>query len=124
MLERLVTKKDLKSSEKVKTLPIQVTKAIEQTLEILDKNYGEERPINEGGYALIITTVEDLRKAGMKDKINFDTGIFEYVDLISLKYSYNWIEALIIKGNDYGVVVYMPIALMTKNLKRYLEGDK
>jgi len=125
MLERLVTMKDFESNEKVRTLPIEVRRSLEKTLEILDDNYGENRSIDEmGGYVLVITTDEDLKQVSVKDTIDLDADIFEYVDLIPLKHSYDWIEALILLENDYGVVIYMPIPLITKNLEKYLKEKR
>ena len=123
MLQRLVTMNDFDTNDKVKTLPIAVTKRIKDTLEILDDNYGEDRDIDDmGGYVIVLSTIEARKKVQREDKIDFTKDVFEYVDTIELNHSYDWVEATLLKSSDYGVVIYMPHTLMTKHVMKYMKG--
>ena len=83
----------------VKELPLGVISIIEDTIQILDENYGTERTREDlGGYVAIVD------KAGIKQlKQNQLNGIIpEYIDE---REEVDYISALFLCSNDFSIVV-------------------
>ena len=97
----------------VKELPTEVISAIEETIEILDENYGIERTSEDlGGYVTIVD------KAGIKElKQHQLKGIIpEYIDEIE---GAEYISALFLCSNDFSIVV-----ICKKELKNLIECEE
>ena len=96
MIINIWKKQDL---ELVKELPTEVLATIEDTIEILDEDYGTERTTEDlGGYVAIVD------KAGIKQlKQKQLNGIIpEYIDEIE---GAEYISALFLCSNDFSIVV-------------------
>ena len=85
--------------ELVKELPTEVLATIEDTIEMLDENYGTERTAEDlGGYIAVVDKVgiEELKQHQLK-------GITpEYIDDIE---GAEYISALFLCSNDFSIVV-------------------
>ena len=96
MIINIWKKQDL---ELVKELPTEVLATIEDTIEILDENYGTERTAEDlGGYVVVVD------KAGIKDlkQKQLNGIIHEYIDEIE---GAEYISALFLCSNDFSIVV-------------------
>lgn len=110
MIINIWKKRDL---DLVKELSTEVLSAIEDTIEILDENYGTERIAeNLGGYVAIVD------KAGIEElKQNQLKGIIpEYIDEIERA---EYISALFLCSSDFSIVV-----VCKKELKNLIEINK
>ena len=110
MIINIWKKQDL---ELVKELPTEVLATIEDTIEILDENYGTERTAEDlGGYIAVVD------KAGIKDlKQHQLKGITpEYIDDIE---GAEYISALFLCSNDFSIVV-----VCKKELKNLIECEE
>lgn len=91
-------------------LPREVVEIILDAVKILDDSYGEDRDVDgdDGGYALIIESKEDLDK--LKDiQIDIKTSIAEYTDPILCSDGAVYTSTLVLRSSDFGIVVVMPI---------------
>ena len=97
----------------VKELPIEVRSTIEDTIEILDENYGTERTSEDlGGHVAIVDRagIKELKQKQLK-------GItHEYIDEIE---GAEYISALFLCSNDFSVVV-----VCKKELKNLIECEE
>lgn len=87
---------------------------IEDKLNILDDNYGENRnvDIDLGGYALVLETKEDVIEA-RKNKLQ---GLIpEYTDIIECSEGVNWTSSLFLLSSDFAIIV-----VTTEELSRFL----
>lgn len=110
MVINILKKQDL---DLVTDLPKEVQSAIEETIEILDENYGTERTAEDlGGYVTIVD------KAGIKElKQHQLKGIIpEYIDEIE---GAEYISALFLCSNDFSIVV-----ICKKELKNLIECEE
>lgn len=94
----------------VKDLPLGVKSTIEDTIEILDENYGTERTAQDlGGYVAIVDRfgLEELKQHQLK-------GILpEYIDEIE---GTDYISVLFLCSSDFSIVV-----ICKKELKDLIE---
>ena len=92
-------------------LEVNVTKAIEDQLNVLDESYGAERNIDTdlGGYVLLLETKEDVIKA--KENILKDI-IPEHVDDIECEGGKQYCLSLFLLSSDYAVIVVATKELM------------
>ncbi|AFS79814.1 hypothetical protein Curi_c28220 [Gottschalkia acidurici 9a] len=100
-----------------KNLPEEVIKVIKDVATILDTEYGECRDIDYdiGGYILIIESKDEFKK--LKDiHIDINDTIYEYVDRIKVENNNDWINALILCNNDFGVSIIMPIPIVPEKI--------
>ena len=96
MIINIWKKQDL---ELVKELPTEVLATIEDTIEILDENYGTERTAEDlGGYVAVVDEagIEELKQHRLKGIVP------EYIDDIE---GAEYISALFLCGSDFAVVV-------------------
>lgn len=96
----------------VKELPIEVLYAIEDTIEILDENYGTERTAEDlGGYVAVVDKagIEELKQHQLKEITP------EYIDEIE---GAEYISALFLCSNDFSIVV-----VCKKELKNLIENE-
>lgn len=97
----------------VKELPIEVLFTIEDTIEILDENYGTERTSEDlGGYVAVVDKdgIEELKQDKLKGIIP------EYIDEIE---GAEYISALFLCSNDFFIVV-----ICKKELKNLIECEE
>lgn len=95
----------------VKELPTEVLSTIQDTIEILDENYGTERTAEDlGGYIAVVDKVgiEELEQHQLKGIIP------EYIDDIE---GAEYISALFLCSNDFSIVV-----VCKKELKNLIEN--
>lgn len=115
MLYRLTNKKDLE------TLPSGIIQAIGEditiSLELLEREYGSQRNSDEsGGYVLLAETVADLEQ--VKTIVNIDTHPCEYAEYAGV--AQNYVVAVYQLNNDYGIDLYLPLAIVPDVLKEEL----
>ncbi len=98
-----------------KQLPHNVFQALVKNILILDRNYGANRNYKRsGGYCLIAEVsndVEDMRKF-----VDHSIHPPEWVDLFG-----EYLFALFILNNDFGIVLVMPLAIAPVYLLDELE---
>ena len=94
----------------VKELPREVISTIEDTIQILDENYGKERTVEDlGGYIVVLDKagIEELKQHQLK-------GIApEYIDDIE---GTDYISVLFLCSSDFSIVV-----ICKKELKDLIE---
>ena len=76
----------------------------------MDTGYGGTRNVDrgDGGYVLIIESKDELEK--LKDiHIDVKMAIPEYTDRIQCKVGQAFASSFILLGNDFGIVVVMPL---------------
>ena len=96
----------------VKELPTKVLFTIEDTIEILDENYGTERTAEDlGGYVAVVDEagIEELKQHRLKGIVP------EYIDDIE---GAEYISALFLCSNDFSIVV-----ICKKELKNLIECE-
>lgn len=110
MIINIWKKQDL---ELVKELSTEVLSIIEDTIEILDENYGTERTIEDlGGYVAVVDKagIEELKQHELRGIIP------EYIDEIE---GAEYISALFLCSNDFSIVV-----ICKKELKNLIECEE
>ena len=110
MIINIWKKQDL---DLVKELPIEVLFTIEDTIEILDENYGTERTSEDlGGYVAVVDKdgIEELKQDKLKGIIP------EYIDDIE---GAEYILTLFLCSNDFSIVV-----VCKKELKNLIECEE
>ena len=110
MIINIWKKQDL---ELVKELSTEVLYIIEDTIEILDENYGTERTIEDlGGYVAVVDKagIEELKQHELRGIIP------EYIDEIE---GAEYISALFLCSNDFSIVV-----ICKKELKNLIECEE
>ena len=110
MVINIWKKRDL---DLVKELPTEVLFTIEDTIEILDKNYGTERIVEDlGGYVAVVDKagIEELKQHQLKEIVP------EYIDEIE---GAEYISALFLCSNDFSIVV-----VCKKELKNLIECEE
>lgn len=83
----------------VKELPLRVKSTIEDTIEILDENYGKERTAEDlGGYIVVVDKagIEELKQHQLKGIVA------EYIDEIE---GTDYISVLFLCSSDFSIVV-------------------
>ena len=104
--------------EALRGLPSEVVNVIREAVTILDTEYGKNRDVDSGygGYVLVIDNEGELKR--LQDfHMDLETVIPEYVDVVTCDYGQVFASCLILKGNDFGVLLVMPFLLLTENLK-------
>ncbi|NGU53721.1 hypothetical protein G6Z29_10710 [Clostridium perfringens] len=88
----------------LKDYHMEVIKSISETIEILNKNYGEIRDVDKDlvGYVLIVESMEDVKD--LKNEMLKDI-LSEYTDEIIYSEGVNDISSLFLLSSDFSVVV-------------------
>lgn len=106
--------------ETLKNIPAEVIEKALEIVSILDENYGETRNKGDlGGYVLIAETPEDVET--IKELIDFQYILPEYVDLIACQNSGNYTNSLMLLSSDYSISLLIPHILTPEKLLIYLE---
>ena len=85
--------------------------------------YGADRNADEddGGYVLILQNVQDIKEAA-DWHIRLDEGNHEHVNLVKCEDG-DYINALFLMNNEFGVNVFLPKDIALKILLDDLEGE-
>ncbi|MEO2508598.1 hypothetical protein ABHA01_12475 [Clostridium paraputrificum] len=95
-------------------IPLEVIESIKVTIDILNKNYGENRDIETdlGGYIVIVENIVDVEIL-KQDKLQ---GLIpEYADMIECSRGINYTSILYILSSDVSIVV-----VCTEELSKFL----
>lgn len=116
MLYRIGTKAEAQTMQT--KLPKSAYRELLRCADILDEAYGAERNyLKVGGYFMIAETYEDICK--IKKVVDYETALCEWVKLIPGIYAY--ISVLYLLGDDYSVVIFMPLAVAPKTILNQLK---
>lgn len=90
-------------------LPQEVVAAVKETVTILDRDYGEDRDIDNGygGYVLVLETEAEVKDLPGQLR----TALPEYVEVLAADQT-SYVSALILLGSDCGVVIILPKAFL------------
>jgi hypothetical protein len=106
----------------MESLPNEVSEGILNLVSMLDNRYGDKRnlDVDDGGYALILESKEDL--PSLKEiEIDIYDEVFEYVKRVPCDDSEDWVNALVLFNNEFGVSIYMPVSLASKKMVKEME---
>ena len=106
----------LKDKSEIVKYPVEVINNLISTIALLDKNYGEERDINNdlGGYVVIVENIVDIE---MLKKGKLKGLVAEYTDIIECSEGVNWTSSLFLLSSDFSIVVVTP-----EELSKFLLG--
>ena len=112
----------LKEMEKVHALAIEVQEVIKGILEILDLEYGTERDkhADNGGYVVVVESIEDFKEIQNKTNIDVNDVIVEYVDEIICDGGTVYTNSLVLCNNDYSISLIIPFEIMPENLLKQM----
>ena len=105
----------------ISNLPAEVAAIAVEIATILDENYGNARNIEHdlGGYILIAESPEDVET--IKELIDFQYTLPEYVDLVSCENNDSYTNSLMLLSSDYSISLIIPLSLTPKELLKYME---
>ncbi len=106
----------LKDKSEIVKYPVEVINNLISTIALLDKNYGEERDINNdlGGYVVIVENIVDIE---MLKQGKLKGLVAEYTDIIECSEGVNWTSSLFLLSSDFSIVVVTP-----EELSKFLLG--
>ena len=106
----------LKDKSEIVKYPVDVINNLISTIALLDKNYGEERDINNdlGGYVVIVENIVDIE---MLKQGKLKGLVAEYTDIIECSEGVNWTSSLFLLSSDFSIVVVTP-----EELSKFLLG--
>ena len=106
----------LKDKSEIVKYPVEVINNLISTIALLDKNYGEERDINNdlGGYVVIVENIFDIE---MLKQGKLKGLVAEYTDIIECSEGVNWTSSLFLLSSDFSIVVVTP-----EELSKFLLG--
>lgn len=85
-------------------------------VEILDDEYGYDRNyLESGGYVMVLETMEDILSAD--NIIDFKDRVCELVEIVDDDY----LSALYLLGDDYAIVVIMPLDIAPEYIFNQIE---
>lgn len=108
----------LREMEKVQALSTEVQEVLKGILEILDSEYGTDRDkyAGNGGYVVVVESIEDFSEIQKKTNININDVIVEYVDKIICSDGKVYTNSLVLCNNDYSISLIIPFEIMPENL--------
>ena len=115
------------TAKEIKAIKGKIPDALYQTalniVKTLDENYGADRDVDseDGGFVLVLQNVQDIEEAAYWD-IRLDEGNHEHVNLVKCEDG-DYINALYIMNNEFGVNVFLPKDIAPQILLDDLEGD-
>lgn len=116
MLHIIETKEKL--STVAKAVPSSIHTELLSLVMRLDAEYGADRdPLDEGGYAVVITDVDDL--AALRTIIDIDNHPCEWAHRTGKDKAYCY--CLFLMNDDFSITVYMPVAIAPKTILDELE---
>lgn len=102
-------------------LPREVINIILDAVTMLDIEYGENRDVDSGygGYIVVIENEGDL--ACLQEfRIDINTAIPEYVDVVICDDGQVFASCLILHGSDFGILLVMLFSILPETVKQYL----
>ena len=104
----------LKDKSEIVKFPVEVINNLISTIALLDKNYGDERDIENdlGGYVVIAENIVDIELL-KQDKLK--GLVAEYTDIIECSEGVNWASSLFLISSDFSIVV-----ITTEELSKFL----
>lgn len=116
MLYRIGTRAEARTMQT--KLPKSAYEELLRCADILDEAYGAKRNyLKVGGYFMVVETYEDICK--IKEVVDYETTLCEWVKLLSETSAY--LSVLYLLGDDYSVVILMPLAVAPKTILNQLE---
>ena len=113
MLHKIGTMREL--AEQAIGLPEPAMTEMVTSLVILDSEYGEDRDyMQEGGYSVIVETTEDISQ--FKAIVDYDVHPCEWATKQG-----SYASALYLLNDDYGIMVFMPLAIAPEAILDELE---
>lgn len=106
----------------ITNIPVEVVAKAIEIATILDDNYGDTRDVEHdlGGYTLIAEDEKDVET--IKELIDFQDALPEYVDLISCENGESYTNTLMILSSDYSISLLIPLKLTPKELLKDRHG--
>ncbi len=105
-------------------LPPSVIEKITETVDILNRYYGENRDIykNLGGYIILVETEHDL--SGLEEVLheNMDNVICEFTDIIYWEGKPVYTSSQIQLSSDYAIVLFIPYRITPTSLLKQAEN--
>ena len=91
---------------------------------VLDYEYGADRDVdnNDGGFVLIAENIQDIQLICQRYK-NLDSNLCEVVDAFNGSRG-QYINAMFISNNEFGINLLMPIEIASVELLRHLSDEK
>ena len=116
MLHIIETKEKL--SAVAKAVPSAIHTELLALVMRLDAEYGADRdPLDEGGYAIVITDADDL--AALRSIIDIDNHPCEWAQRTGKDGSFCY--ALYLLNDDFSITVYMPVDIAPNTILQDLE---
>lgn len=116
MLHIIETKERL--STVAKAVPSAIHTELLALVMRLDAEYGADRdPLDEGGYAIVITDADDL--AALRSIIDIDNHPCEWAQRTGKDDSFCY--ALYLLNDDFSITVYMPVDIAPNTILQDLE---
>lgn len=116
MLYIIETKEKL--STVAKSVPSSIHTELLSLVMRLDAEYGADRdPMDEGGYAVVITDAVDL--AALRTIIDIDNHPCEWAHRVGKEGDY--CNCLVILNDDYSISLFIPVAIAPKTILEELE---
>ena len=116
MLHIIETKETLSAMKKA--IPSAIHTELLALVMRLDAEYGADRdPLDEGGYAIVITDADDL--AALRSIIDIDRHPCEWAHRTGKDGSFCY--ALYLLNDDFSITVYMPVDIAPNIILRDLE---
>ncbi len=105
-------------------IPPSVIEKITETVDILNRYYGENRDIykNLGGYVILIEGKEDLSEIEEVLHKNMDDVISEYTDIIYWEGTPVYTSSQIQLSSDYAIVLFIPYQITPNSLLKQAEN--
>ena len=101
MLYKVGTQKELSMLDL--SVPESVIERLSECIDILDDAYGKNRDyLKKGGYVVIAENSNDVLL--IKDLIDYENHLYEWLDEVS-----DYTIAMYLLGDDYAIVVAMPV---------------
>ena len=103
-----------------KAIDRDVYRAALRIVTILDEAYGAGRDVDnsDGGFVLIAENFKDIADIGQQ-YVALDANQHEAVDFVKCE-SMDYVNALFLTNNEYGINVFMPVDIAPRVLLRYL----
>jgi len=120
MLYKFGTKKEIEAIKG--EIPDVLYQTALNIVKSLDENYGADRDVDEedGGFVLVLENVQDIEEAA-DWHIRLDKDTHEHVNLVKCEDG-DYINALYIMNNEFGMNVFLPKDIALKILLDDLEG--
>lgn len=107
----------LEEMNKISMFPSEIQNNIQAILAILDEAYGKDRDKNDdGGYVIVVESIEDFEGIDKDTYINLDNVIVEYVDVIECSNGKVYTSSLVLCNNDYGISLIITLEITPKNI--------